>query len=64
MKVILFAVFAFAASTLATPIVAERQLDSQADELDSLIAQVQGYTANISKFPRQETGVPQHATSY
>ncbi|KAK1767859.1 hypothetical protein QBC33DRAFT_619334 [Phialemonium atrogriseum] len=49
MKAILFAVFAFAASTLATPIVAERQLDSQADELDSLIAQVQGYTANINK---------------
>lgn len=49
MKAIFFAVLAFAASSLAGPIVAERQLETQADALDSLLAKVQGFTANISK---------------
>jgi hypothetical protein len=49
MKAVFFAVFAFAASALAGPIIAERQLDSQADEIDKLFSQIQGYTASISK---------------
>lgn len=52
MKAVLFAVFAFATSALAGPIIAERQLDTQADEIDKLFTQIQGYTASISK-PRR-----------
>lgn len=52
MKAIFFAAFAFAASALAGPVVAERQLGSQADQLDKLFTQVQGYTAAISKLSR------------
>lgn len=51
MKAAFFALFAFAASALATPIIAERQLESQADEIDQLTELVKLHTANISKFP-------------
>lgn len=49
MKAAFFALFAFATSALAGPIIAERQLDSQAAEIDKLFSQIQGYTASISK---------------
>jgi hypothetical protein len=49
MKAVFFAVFAFAASALAGPVVTERQLDTQAAEIDQLFAQIQGYTATISE---------------
>jgi len=49
MKAVFFALFAFATSALAGPVIAERQLDSQADEIDKLFSQIQGYTASISK---------------
>ncbi|OIW24657.1 hypothetical protein CONLIGDRAFT_673772 [Coniochaeta ligniaria NRRL 30616] len=49
MKAVFFAVFAFAASALAGPLIAERQLDTQADEIDKLFSQIQGYTASINQ---------------
>jgi hypothetical protein len=49
MKAVFFALFAFAASALASPVIGERQLESQADEIDKLFSQIQGYTASISK---------------
>lgn len=48
MKAAFFALFAFAASALATPVLSERQLETQADEIDKLFSQVQVYTASIS----------------
>lgn len=48
MKASFFALFAFAASALATPVLSERQLEAQADEIDKLFSQVQVYTAAIS----------------
>lgn len=49
MKAVSFALFAFAASSLAGPVISDHQLDSQADELDKLFTQIQGYTGAISK---------------
>ncbi|RKU49230.1 hypothetical protein DL546_009549 [Coniochaeta pulveracea] len=49
MKASFFALFAFAASALATPVLSERQLEAQADEIDKLFSQVQVYTAAINK---------------
>ncbi|KAK3942652.1 hypothetical protein QBC46DRAFT_425795 [Diplogelasinospora grovesii] len=49
MKAAFFALFAFAASGLATPVISQRQVDSQASEIDKLMAAVQSHTANINK---------------
>ncbi|KAK3316585.1 hypothetical protein B0H66DRAFT_641409 [Apodospora peruviana] len=49
MKAIFVILSALAASVLATPVLSERQLETQADEIDKLIAVVQGHTANINK---------------
>lgn len=49
MKASFFALLTFAASALATPIIASRQLESQADELDRLTELVKVHTANISQ---------------
>lgn len=51
MKVIFVTLLALAASAFASPVVSERQLDSQATEIDSLMAKIQGHTASISKIP-------------
>lgn len=48
MKAVFFALFSLAASALATPIIAERQLEAQADELDQLTELIKVHTANIS----------------
>jgi len=48
MKASFFALLTFAASALATPIIASRQLESQADELDRLTELVKVHTANIN----------------
>ncbi|KAK1782388.1 hypothetical protein QBC45DRAFT_368127 [Copromyces sp. CBS 386.78] len=45
---IFFSFFALAASAFATPIIAERQLESQADQLDQLTALVRQHTANMN----------------
>ena len=51
MKAVFFALFSLAASALATPIIAERQLESQADEIDQLTELIKVHTANISTAP-------------
>jgi hypothetical protein len=51
MKAIFFALFSLAASALATPIIAERQLEAQADEIDQLTELIKVHTANISTPP-------------
>ncbi|KAH6617193.1 hypothetical protein F5144DRAFT_633462 [Chaetomium tenue] len=48
MKASFLALFTFAASALATPLLASRQLESQADELDQLTELVKVHTANIN----------------
>jgi len=48
MKASFFALLTFAATALATPIIASRQLESQADELDQLTELVKVHTANIN----------------
>lgn len=45
---IFFSFFALAASAFATPIIAERQLESQATQLDELTALVRQHTANMN----------------
>lgn len=55
MKAAFFAIFAFAASALAGPVLSERQLDTQADEIDKLFSQISGYTASISKSSTHST---------
>ncbi|SPQ26707.1 49a8c059-71d9-4e07-bbbb-e6b6fd2ee3bf [Thermothielavioides terrestris] len=49
MKAAFFSLFAFAASALASPIIAQRQATVQVDALDNLIQLVKGHTANINK---------------
>ena len=49
MKAIFVILSALAASVLATPVLSERQLETQADEIDKLTAVVLKHTANISK---------------
>lgn len=49
MKAVLVTLLALAASALAGPIIAERQLDTQASAIDSLTEQIKGYTASISE---------------
>ncbi|EON99220.1 hypothetical protein UCRPA7_5252 [Phaeoacremonium minimum UCRPA7] len=49
MKAVLVTLLALAASALAGPIIAERQLDTQASAIDSLTEQIKGYTASINK---------------
>ena len=49
MKAVLVTLLALAASALAGPIIADRQLDTQASAIDSLTEQIKGYTASISK---------------
>ncbi|KAG7286432.1 hypothetical protein NEMBOFW57_008742 [Staphylotrichum longicolle] len=49
MKAAFFALFSFAVSALATPIIAERQLETQANEIDQLTELVKLHTANINK---------------
>ncbi|KAK4034848.1 hypothetical protein C8A01DRAFT_48845 [Parachaetomium inaequale] len=49
MKAAFIALFTFAVSALATPIIAERQLESQADEIDKLTELVKVHTANINQ---------------
>ena len=48
MKASFFALFAFAAAALATPIISDRQLETQGDEIDKLMSIVTQHTANIS----------------
>ncbi|KAJ4417288.1 hypothetical protein N0V85_001912 [Neurospora sp. IMI 360204] len=45
---IFFSFFALAASAFATPIIAERQIESQADQIDQLTALVRQHTANMN----------------
>lgn len=45
---IFFSFFALAASAFATPIIAERQLETQVDQIDQLTALVRQHTANMS----------------
>ena len=66
MKAVFVTVFAFAASALAGPIIAERQLDTQADQIDALFTQIQGYTASISKLhlsPASATSEDMHTNT-
>lgn len=68
MKTAIFSLLALATSALAGPVVTEsqlsprqlspRQLESQADQLDTLLALVQTHTGNIST-PRLS---PSHST--
>lgn len=53
MKAAFFTLFTFAVSALATPVLTERQLETQGDELDKLTELVRAHTANIStsRFP-------------
>ncbi|EAQ84756.1 predicted protein [Chaetomium globosum CBS 148.51] len=48
MKTSFLALLTFAASVLATPLLASRQLESQADALDQLTELVKVHTANIN----------------
>jgi hypothetical protein len=48
MKAAFLALLTFAVSALATPLLAERQLEAQADEIDQLTELVKVHTANIS----------------
>ena len=50
MKTAIFSLFAIVASAIATPLVAERQLESQGNQLDTLMTRIQGYTAAISAY--------------
>jgi hypothetical protein len=47
MKAAFLALLTFAVSALATPLLAERQLEAQADEIDQLTELVKVHTANI-----------------
>lgn len=49
MKAIFVVLTALAASVFASPVLSERQLETQADEIDKLTAIVLQHTANISK---------------
>ncbi|KAM7184604.1 hypothetical protein V8F33_012894 [Rhypophila sp. PSN 637] len=49
MKAFFVILSALAASVLATPVISERQLETQADEIDKLTAVVLQHTANINK---------------
>ncbi|KAK4236007.1 hypothetical protein C8A03DRAFT_45929 [Achaetomium macrosporum] len=49
MKAVFFTLFSLAASALATPLLAQRQLETQADEIDRLTELVMSHTANINK---------------
>ncbi|KAK3303180.1 uncharacterized protein B0T15DRAFT_438497 [Chaetomium strumarium] len=49
MKAIFFTLFSLAASALATPLLAQRQLETQADEIDRLTELVMSHTANINE---------------
>ncbi|KAK0709262.1 hypothetical protein B0T26DRAFT_859922 [Lasiosphaeria miniovina] len=49
MKAVFVFLCTLAASAMATPLVSERQLESQGDELDKLTSTIRGYTANINK---------------
>ena len=51
MKASFLALLTFAVSAIATPIIASRQLETQADELDQLTELVKVHTTNISKLP-------------
>ncbi|KAM7201576.1 hypothetical protein V8F20_004804 [Naviculisporaceae sp. PSN 640] len=49
MKAIFVVLTALAASVFASPVISERQLETQADEIDKLTAVVLQHTANINK---------------
>ncbi|KAK3332313.1 hypothetical protein B0T19DRAFT_456951 [Cercophora scortea] len=49
MKAIFVALLAFAASAIASPVIAERQLETQEAEIDKLTNLVKVHTANINK---------------
>ncbi|KAK3682281.1 hypothetical protein B0T22DRAFT_484353 [Podospora appendiculata] len=49
MKAIFVALLAFAASAIASPVIAERQLETQEAEIDKLTDLVKLHTANINK---------------
>lgn len=70
MKAAFFALFSFAVSALATPIIAERQLETQANEIDQLTELVKLHTANISQSsptsppPNQQNLFHKHRTNH
>ncbi|KAK3381965.1 hypothetical protein B0H63DRAFT_546713 [Podospora didyma] len=49
MKAIFAILFALAASAIATPVISERQVETEASEIDKLTDIVKGYTANLNK---------------
>jgi len=50
MKAVFFSLLALAASAIAGPVINARQLESEADQLDALMAVVQTHTANLSPY--------------